>query len=259
MKRKGGLVLPLLCLCVLLVTCSSQKKEEKLYAEILKSAGEINVRMASACISHARSYINVMEYARVTGEELSSAADKILGREYKELKEQLKDKSEERRKRRHGIYIDVGERIQDYIGDAMEGIAEGIQGELEKSIFIGPHGRHIKITSSRANHERDSQIEKEDEPVNFEQTAKVISALGQEHRLAILKELISGGKYVNELQEQLSEIAASTLSSHLNVLEEAGLIVQERVRGRYLITIPGRSAYKMAKRINSFLERKNQE
>ncbi|UCD96633.1 MAG: winged helix-turn-helix transcriptional regulator, partial [Candidatus Bathyarchaeota archaeon] len=83
--------------------------------------------------------------------------------------------------------------------------------------------------------------------------------LGQEHRLKILSQLMTGGKYVNELQEQLPEIAASTLSSHLNVLEEAGLIVQERVRGRYLITIPGRSAYKMARRVSKFLERREQE
>jgi hypothetical protein len=91
MKRKCGSVLLMLCVCVLLVTCSRQKKEEKLYLEILKSAGEINVRMASACISHARSYIKVMEYARVTGEDLSSVADNILGREYKELQTRLKE------------------------------------------------------------------------------------------------------------------------------------------------------------------------
>lgn len=91
MRRKRGPVLLMLCLCVPLVICSSQKKEEKLYAEILKSAGDINARMASTCISHARSYINVMEYARVTGEDLNTVADKILGKEFKELKDQLKE------------------------------------------------------------------------------------------------------------------------------------------------------------------------
>jgi DNA-binding HxlR family transcriptional regulator len=57
---------------------------------------------------------------------------------------------------------------------------------------------------------------------------------------------MKGGKYISELQNSLSEITTSTLSSHLDVLQEAGLVVQERVRGRYLITIPGRIAYKMA-------------
>jgi DNA-binding HxlR family transcriptional regulator len=82
-----------------------------------------------------------------------------------------------------------------------------------------------------------------------------MSALGEEHRLGILKELMNGGKYINELQEKLPEITASTLSSHLDVLQEAGLVVQEKVRGRYLVTMPGRAAYKMATRITRFTER----
>jgi len=43
------------------------------------------------------------------------------------------------------------------------------------------------------------------------------------------------------------------------VLEEAGLVVQEKVRGRYLITMPGRTAYKMARRVTRFTERRNRE
>ena len=86
-----------------------------------------------------------------------------------------------------------------------------------------------------------------------------MSALGNEHRLRILNELIAGGKYINELQEKLSEITTSTLSSHLNVLEEAGLVVQEKMRGRYLITMPGRTAYKMAAKITSFVKQGEQQ
>jgi DNA-binding HxlR family transcriptional regulator len=137
----------------------------------------------------------------------------------------------------------------------MEGVAEGIHGELEKSIFIGPRG--VRIRARRA---KEKPHKEEDEAsVSFPKVAEVMSALGQEHRLGILSELMSGGKYINELQEKLSEITTSTLSSHLKVLEEAGLVVQEKVRGRYLITMPGRTAYKMARRVTRFLERRNQE
>jgi DNA-binding HxlR family transcriptional regulator len=86
-----------------------------------------------------------------------------------------------------------------------------------------------------------------------------MSALGHEHRLRILNELTTGGKYINELQEKLSEITTSTLSSHLNVLEEAGLVVQEKMRGRYLITMPGRTAYEMAAKIASFVKQGEQQ
>jgi len=76
-----------------------------------------------------------------------------------------------------------------------------------------------------------------------------MSALGNEHRIKILKELTWGGLYASDLQDVLKEISPSTLSSHLDVLQEAGLIVQERRRGRYLITMSGRLAIKMASSI----------
>jgi DNA-binding HxlR family transcriptional regulator len=171
---------------------------------------------------------------------------KKLREEVGALKEQLQGITE-RRGREHGIHIDVGDRVRDYVGDVMDGVAEGIHGELEKSIFIGPRG--IRVLRNR-------ECSKEEEiEASFPKVAKVMSALGQEHRLGILSELMSGGKYINELQEKLPEITVSTLSSHLNILEEAGLVVQEKVRGRYLITIPGRTAYKMAKRITMLLEK----
>jgi len=84
------------------------------------------------------------------------------------------------------------------------------------------------------------------EKPDLTKAANIMSALGEEHRLKILSELMTGGKYISDFQTALPEITASTLSSHLNVLQEAGLVVQERVRGRYLVTIPGRIAYKMA-------------
>jgi len=177
---------------------------------------------------------------------------KKLKEEIANLKEQLREYAERRRNRSRGIYIDIGNRVQDYIEDVMEGVAEGIHGELEKSIFIGPRG--VRIIKGG-----ESPREEDEAEVNFPKAAEIMSALGQEHRLRILKELMSGGKYINELQEKLSEITTSTLSSHLNVLEEVGLVVQEKVRGRYLITMPGRAAYKMARRVARFLERRNQE
>lgn len=187
-------------------------------------------------------------------EELKDEMKK-LKEELKELKEQLKGEFEKTRKKGRGVYIDIGERVGDYVEDVMEGVVEGIHGELDKSIFIGPHGRHIKIRKPKIMHTHHD----EDKKVDLPKIASVMSALGQEHRLRVLAQLMSGGKYVNELQESLPEIAASTLSSHLNVLEEAGLIVQERVRGRYLITIPGRSAYKMARRVSRFLKGREQK
>ncbi len=179
-------------------------------------------------------------------EDLKKEMEK-LKEELADLRGHLKDLREVERRTRRGIYIDVGKPVHNYIEDIMDEVAEGIHGELEKSIFIGPRGlRIVKEESPREEAEME---------VSFLTTAEVMSALGQEHRLRILNELMSGGKYINELQEKLAEITTSTLSSHLGVLEKAGLVVQEKVRGRYLITLPGRTAYKMAKRITSLIER----
>lgn len=166
-----------------------------------------------------------------------------------QMKEVTKTQPKEGEKERHkGIVIDFGNRIQDYVEDALEGMAEGIQGELEKSVFIGPHG--IRIYREKETPEKE---------VNLTKASSAMNALGNEHRLKILKDLMYGGKYISELQESLPEITSSTLSSHLDILQEAGLVAQEKTRGRYLITLPGRIAYKMASKIAGILEREQND
>ena len=177
-------------------------------------------------------------------EELKKLKEEMAG-----LKDQLKDMAGEGRGRRRGMYIDFG-NTQDYVDDVMRGVANGVHGELERSIFIGPGGCRMW---------KGHRHEEEEGGIDFGQAAKAMSALGQEHRLKILDALMSGGRYINELQEELKEITTSTLSSHLDVLEEVGLVVQEKVRGRYLITMPGRTAYQMARKVSRFLEAGGEE
>ena len=124
----------------------------------------------------------------------------------------------------------------DYIGSFVEDVMEGVSSELERSLFADSHLRH-------------RHRERRREPLDTKGAADAMSALGNEHRVKILEEMSYGGLYSRDLQEALPEISASTLSSHLDVLQEAGLITQERRRGRYLITIPGRLAVKMAYQI----------
>ena len=171
-----------------------------------------------------------------------------LREELASMKEQLREMSEKAREKRRGIYIDIGEKVGNYVQDIMEGVEEGISGELERSVFVGPHG-------VRVYRRREPRKGLKADPAK---AASAMSALGHEHRLVILRELMYGGKYISELQEKLPEITSSTLSSHLDVLQEAGLVVQEKVRGRHLITIPGRMAYKMANRIAKLIERESE-
>lgn len=179
---------------------------------------------------------------------------KRLKDEMQALKQQLHEltttQSSDLERKRRGIHIDINDQLaglSDYVADVMEGVNEGIRGELEKSIFIHPHRGGVIIRSRNHEHHRPPEsVEKPD----LTKAANIMSALGQEHRLKILSVLMTGGKYISDFQAALPEITASTLSSHLDVLQEAGLVVQERVRGRYLVTIPGRIAYKMATMIS---------
>jgi len=163
------------------------------------------------------------------GEPYSDEAEAIPPREPPHMEEV-------RRHRRARDWDSWGENLGDYIGSFVEDVMEGVSSELERSLFTDSHLRH-------------RHRERRTEPLDTKGAADAMSALGNEHRIKILEEMSYGGLYASDLQEALTEISASTLSSHLDVLQEAGLITQERRRGRYLITIPGRLAVKMAYQI----------
>ena len=138
----------------------------------------------------------------------------------------------------------LGDYIEEFVEDVMEGVAVG----LEESLFINPR-RHPR---RRAGISPDRKLS----PDEIQKSADIMGALSNEHRIKVLNELSYGGLYASDFQEKLSEISPSTLSSHLDVLEEAGFIVQERRRGRYVITLAGRVAVQMAHQVSK-LSRNN--
>jgi DNA-binding transcriptional ArsR family regulator len=130
---------------------------------------------------------------------------------------------------------DWGDRLGDYIGEFVDDVMDGVTSELERNLFSESRDQGVRPTVMT-----DSEIAR---------TSAVMSAMANEHRIRILKELTWGGMYAGDLQENLKEISPSTLSSHLDTLQGAGLIYQEKRRGRYLITISGRIAVNMAAQI----------
>jgi DNA-binding transcriptional ArsR family regulator len=139
---------------------------------------------------------------------------------------------------------EFGERIGEYVSNLVEGVMKNVMSDLDRSFSLRSH-------TSRP----ERAAEKEAVKADSKAAADLMSALGHENRITILSELVSGGRYASDLQEKLPDIGASTLSSHLDVLEKAGLIVQEKARGRYLITMPGRLAYEMANEITKQAEK----
>jgi len=140
-------------------------------------------------------------------------------------------------------FEDFGDRIGEYVGGIIEGVMTNVMSDLDRSLGGHPY----RFSTGKP-------AEKETVKANPKAAADLMSALGHENRITILGELVSGGRYASELQEKIPDIGASTLSSHLDVLEKAGLIVQEKARGRYLITMSGRLAYQMANEIAKQVE-----
>ncbi|MGA2627329.1 MAG: helix-turn-helix domain-containing protein [Candidatus Bathyarchaeia archaeon] len=139
--------------------------------------------------------------------------------------------------------------LADYVNDVVESVTSGISSEIEKSVFVDPTGawfdRHIARVQARSI-----------TPAEAERAATLMSAMASEHRLRILNELLYGGRYASEMEAVLKDLSPSTISNHLKILQESGLVVQEGDRGRYLVTLPGRIALKMATRLTRFLERR---
>lgn len=132
------------------------------------------------------------------------------------------------------IVVDLGS-----MGEFVDEVVNGIRGEIEKSVFIDRNGIAIRNPMVKPDAEIDETV-----------SAEVFAALGNEHRVRILKELETGGMYANELEEEIP-VSASTLSKHLKTLEEQGLVHQEASRGRYLITLSGRKALMAARKFSS--------
>ena len=143
----------------------------------------------------------------------------------------------------------LGQTIGDYVNEVVQSVMSGITSEIDKSVFVDPTGvwfdRHIAKVQSRSLSDAEAG-----------RAASLMSAMASEHRLRILTELLYGGRYASEIEAVLKDITPSTISNHLKILEEAGLVVQEGDRGRYLITLPGRIALRMATQLMRFFERR---
>lgn len=57
--------------------------------------------------------------------------------------------------------------------------------------------------------------------------AELLKVLADETRLAVVRQLIDGPKYVGEMQAEI-ELEQSLLSHHLRVLRESGIVTAER-------------------------------
>jgi DNA-binding transcriptional ArsR family regulator len=138
---------------------------------------------------------------------------------------------------------ELGEYIKLVVSDAMRGANRAM-----RSVFIGPDGARLKIDEEgvaigKSAAEAVRQVPAED-------AERLLAPLASAERIGLLYLLAEEPRYHQDLME-LSGLKPGTLPHHLKQLEEAGYVTQERVRGRYLITIPGRMALKLAEYLHN--------
>ncbi|MFX1299309.1 MAG: ArsR/SmtB family transcription factor [Promethearchaeota archaeon] len=145
--------------------------------------------------------------------------------------------------RRMGTYgVELGDYIKTVVSDAMRGANRAM-----RSVFIGPKGARVRVDDNEVSWDPEGVKARQVPP---EEAQRLLAPLANEDRIRILYLLADEPRYHQDLME-LSGLTPGTLPHHLKQLEDAGYVTQERVRGRYLITIPGRMALKLAEYLHN--------
>jgi len=145
-------------------------------------------------------------------------------------------------------------KVVDSVGKNLESSLRNVWGEGKKGIqkiisVEGANGLNVNLGSNgRVNKEALDQF--------YEEASDLLSALGDDKRLKILKFLEASPQYQKELAE-FAGLRGGTFKHHTDTLEDEGYLTREAVRGRYLITQLGIEALKLAEMI--YLRRKELE
>ncbi|MFX1485753.1 MAG: ArsR family transcriptional regulator [Promethearchaeota archaeon] len=207
-----------------------ERKEEK-EAESLKE----QIRRLQEQMNDLREQVG-----RVTEEPPMKRKEQHIDR----INEEIGERMDKLGRRLDARGKELGEYISLVIGDVMRGVDK----TLRKTILVGPSGKYIR----KGNKEIFISEEGEEpiRPVPPEEAHRLLSPLASAERIKLLYLLAESPRYHQDLMNE-SGLAPGTLPHHLKQLEEAGYIAQERVRGRYLITIPGRMALKLAEYLHN--------
>jgi DNA-binding transcriptional ArsR family regulator len=217
------------------------------------------------------------EYKKEKDEDFSSKSDsgdfddiKNLFRDLKEeIREEFRDIREEieqvkesdakpgkkarNRKRRYRRsrdaedWKDWGENIGTSLEKYISSILESVWDSVDQSV-----GSLFKTSSTtrerRRKHEKVdyyASIPEEELEQFYQRGAELLSALSDQKRLQMLKELEKEPLRQSDLSEK-TNIRGGNFKHHITILKDEGLVHQEGVRERYMLTFAGREALKLA-------------
>lgn len=185
-----------------------------------------------------------------------------LREEFKEIREEIENVKDpasrrpERRRPRKRDFTDhveddhwkgwgesIGASLEHYIGSILESVWDSVDRSVGSLFQTSSSPRSHK--RKRAKREYSSSISDEELESFYERGAELLSALSDQKRLHILKELEREPMRQSDLSEK-TNIKGGNFKHHISILREEGLVHQEGVRERYMLTFAGREALKLA-------------
>ncbi|MFX1513925.1 MAG: ArsR family transcriptional regulator [Promethearchaeota archaeon] len=152
----------------------------------------------------------------------------------------------------------LGQMIENYVEGILTSVQDSIEGALDGVLRFGCESDHQEARLQRKMErfarkmeiKRNKFLQKwgvtpEEYDNFFSEGAKLTGLLADKNRLKLLKLLETGPKYQKDLSDETG-VAGGSFKHHMDQLREEGFVIQEAVRGRYLITQLGREALKLS-------------
>ncbi|MCG3218003.1 MAG: winged helix-turn-helix transcriptional regulator [Candidatus Heimdallarchaeota archaeon] len=133
--------------------------------------------------------------------------------------------------------VNWAESIGEYVDSVMTSVAGNLERAM-KAITFPTWDEDGKKT-------QEGGLSEEELEEFFEDGSTILSALSDGKRLRMLKALEDGPLYQQELSKQ-SNSFGGTFKHHMDKLLDARFVVQEAVRGRYIISREGLESLKLA-------------
>jgi len=138
----------------------------------------------------------------------------------------------------------IGASLEHYIGSILESVWDSVDqsvGSLFHTSTSSSQGRKKRYRKQ----EKQSSISEEELEDFYFRGSELLSALSDQKRLRMLKELEKEPLRQSDLSEK-TDIKGGNFKHHISILRDEGLVHQEGVRERYMLTFAGREALKLA-------------
>jgi len=133
--------------------------------------------------------------------------------------------------------VNWAESIGEYVDSVMTSVAGNLERAMKAITF--------PTWDEDGKKKQEGGLSEEELEEFFEDGSTILSALSDGKRLRMLKALEDGPLYQQELSKQ-SNSFGGTFKHHMDKLLDARFVVQEAVRGRYIISREGLESLKLA-------------